>query len=78
MKTKTTFRLGTALVVASLLGACAQTGQPAMSANQRNAAIGAAAGAVAARAFDGNAVKGALAGAAAGALACDSAGMGCY
>lgn len=69
-------RLAAAGLVVASLGACAtnQYGQPVVPANARNAAVGAAAGAVAAKAFDGDVAKGALGGAALGALACD-AGM---
>ncbi|WP_312529120.1 YMGG-like glycine zipper-containing protein [Paracoccus sp. (in: a-proteobacteria)] len=72
MQTRNFFRLSALLVVASTLAAC-QPGQQ-ISPNVRNAAIGAGAGAVAAKAFDGNATKGALAGAALGAL-CNDAGV---
>lgn len=67
-------RLGMAGLALATLGACAtnQYGQPSIPTNTRNAAVGAAAGAVAAKAFDGNVTKGALGGAAAGALACDA------
>lgn len=65
-------RLAVVGLVAATLGACTdQYGQPVQAnPNVRNAAIGAAAGAVAAKAFDGDATKGALGGAALGALAC--------
>lgn len=72
MQIRNFVRLSAVLAVASTLAAC-QPGQP-VNPDARNAAIGAAAGAVAAKAFDGNATKGALAGAALGAL-CDDAGM---
>ena len=74
MQFSTSFRVATAALVLATLGACAtnQYGQPVPTANVRNAAVGAAAGAVAAKAFDGNVTKGALGGAALGALACDA------
>lgn len=72
MQTRTFFRLSALLVVASTVAACQPGTQ--VSPNVRNAAIGAAGGAVAAKAFDGNATKGALAGAALGAL-CNDAGV---
>ncbi|WP_041527256.1 hypothetical protein [Paracoccus aminophilus] len=72
MQTRTFFRLSALALVASTLAAC-QPGQP-VNPNMRNAAVGAAAGAVAAKAFDGSATKGALAGAALGAL-CNDAGV---
>lgn len=67
-------RIVAVAIVAMSLSACStnEYGQPVVPTNTRNAAIGAAAGAVAAKAFDGNATKGALAGATAGALACDA------
>ena len=66
-------RLAAAVLVTATLSACATTqyGQPVVPTNVRNAALGAGAGAVAAKAFDGDVKQGALAGAAAGALACD-------
>lgn len=73
MHSKTIFRFGGIVVVAATLAACAPNGQPPLTVNQRNAAIGAAGGAVAAKAFDGDPVKGALAGAAVGALCADAA-----
>ena len=65
-------RLSAAALVAALVAGCAPGGgmQP-MSPNVQRAAIGAGAGAVAAKAFDGNVGKGALAGAAVGALCGD-------
>lgn len=72
MQLRNAIRLTAVLAVASTLAAC-QPGQP-INPNMRNAAIGAAGGAVAAKAFDGNATKGALAGAALGAL-CNDAGV---
>lgn len=72
MQTRNIFRLTAILAVASTLAACQPGTQ--VSPNVRNAAIGAGAGAVAAKAFDGDAAKGALAGAALGAL-CNDAGV---
>lgn len=72
MQLRNAIRLTAVLAVASTLAAC-QPGQP-VNPNVRNAAIGAAGGAVAAKAFDGDATKGALAGAALGAL-CNDAGV---
>lgn len=74
MHLSTSFRLAAAALALATLGACAtnQYGQPVPTANVRNAAVGAAAGAVAAKAFDGNVGTGAAAGAALGALACDA------
>ncbi len=69
---KTIIRISGAVLLAAGLAACAP-GQP-VNTDARNAAVGAAAGAVAAKAFDGSATKGALAGAALGAL-CDDAGV---
>lgn len=65
-------RLAAVGLIAATLGACTdQYGRPVQAdPNLRNAAVGAAAGAVAAKAFDGDAAKGALGGAALGALAC--------
>ena len=75
----TLFRVAGAAVVAASLSACAPGangtyGMPAISPDGQRALIGAGAGAVAAKAFDGNVTKGALAGAAVGAL-CDDVGM---
>lgn len=67
----TSFRLIAAGLVAASLSACAPGAQPTMSANGQRALIGAGAGAVAAKAFDGDVTKGALAGAAVGALCGD-------
>ncbi len=65
-------RIAAATLAFAMLSACAnQYGQPVVPTNVRNAALGAGAGAVAAKAFDGDVKQGALAGAAAGALACD-------
>lgn len=64
-----------AAAVLGLLAACTQPVQSTPDANR--ALIGAAAGAVAAKAFDQNVGKGALVGAAAGAL-CDDAGVCTY
>lgn len=72
-------RLAAAGLIAASLGACTdQYGRPVQAEpNVRNAAIGAAAGAVAAKAFDGDATKGALGGAALGALACPAGIANC-
>lgn len=75
----TLLRLAGAAIAAASLSACApgtagMYGAPAISADGQRALIGAGAGAVAAKAFDGNVAKGALAGAAAGAL-CDDVGV---
>lgn len=70
----TSFRLLAAGLVAATLGACAPGMAPTISADGQRALIGAAGGAVAAKAFDGNVAKGALVGAAGGAL-CDDIGL---
>lgn len=72
MQFRNIIRLTAILAVTSTLAACQPGTQ--VSPNVRNAAIGAAGGAVAAKAFDGSATKGALAGAALGAL-CNDAGV---
>lgn len=66
-----------ALSTVGLLAACAQPGAVQTTPDANRALIGAAAGAVAAKAFDENVGKGALLGAAAGAL-CDDAGVCTY
>ncbi len=65
-------RLSAVALVAAVVAGCAPAnGIQPMPANVQRAAIGAGAGAVAAKAFDGNVGKGALAGAAVGALCGD-------
>ncbi len=72
---KTSFRLAAVAIVAALVSACAPgTGMPTITADSQRALIGAGAGAVAAKAFDGNLAQGALAGAAVGAL-CDDVNL---
>ncbi|AXC48315.1 hypothetical protein DRW48_00045 [Paracoccus suum] len=70
----TIFRLGAVGLVAATLAACAPGTYPPMSADAQRAAIGVGAGAVAAKAFGEDPVKGALVGGAAGAL-CDDFGV---
>ena len=60
--------------LAATLAACAPGTYPAMSPDASRAAIGVAGGAVAAKAFGEDPVKGALVGGAAGAL-CDDFGV---
>lgn len=67
---KLTFRLSAVVLGAALVAGCAP-GQTAMSPNAQRAAIGAGAGAIAAKAFDEDVTKGALAGATVGALCGD-------
>lgn len=72
---KLTLRLGAVVLGAALVAGCAPGGgmQP-MSPKAQRAAIGAGAGAVAAKAFNEDVGKGALAGATIGAL-CDDIGL---
>lgn len=72
---KLSFRVTVVVLGVAMVAACAPNGamQPVSPRVQR-AAIGAGAGAVAAKAFDANVGKGALAGAAVGAL-CDDIGL---
>lgn len=65
---------GAALVVGSLAACADPYGQYGISPDVQRAAGGAVAGAVVAKAVDGNAATGALVGAAAGAL-CDDIGV---
>lgn len=69
---KLSLRLGAVILGAAMVSACAPGGtmQP-MSPSVQRAAIGAGAGAVAAKAFDEDVGKGALAGATIGALCGD-------
>ncbi|MDO5613476.1 MAG: hypothetical protein Q4G14_09585 [Paracoccus sp. (in: a-proteobacteria)] len=75
MQTTSILRLSGALLVAATLSACQQGyGAPAISPDVQRAAGGAVAGAVIAKAVDGNVGTGALIGGAAGAL-CDDVGV---
>ncbi|PZO64263.1 MAG: hypothetical protein DI498_11570 [Paracoccus denitrificans] len=71
---KISLRLVAVLSVVGALSACAQGTTPTLTADGQRALIGAGAGAVAAKAFDGSVGKGALAGAALGAL-CDDVSL---
>ncbi|MFB2531422.1 YMGG-like glycine zipper-containing protein [Paracoccus sp. p4-l81] len=66
-----------AVALVGLLAACQQPGGLGTTPDTNRALIGAAAGAVTAKAFDQSVGKGALLGAAAGAL-CDDAGVCTY
>ncbi len=71
---KLTFRLSAVVLGAVLVAGCAPGGMQPISPKAQRAAIGAGAGAIAAKAFDEDVTKGALAGAAVGAL-CDDIGL---
>lgn len=70
----TIFRLGAAGIIAATLSACAPGTYPPLSADAQRAGLGVVGGAVAAKAFGEDPVKGALVGGAAGAL-CDDFGV---
>ncbi|MDO5528967.1 MAG: hypothetical protein Q4F71_06145 [Paracoccus sp. (in: a-proteobacteria)] len=75
MQKNTLLRLAGAMLVVGSLAACADPyGQYGISPDVQRAAGGAVAGAVVAKAVDGNARTGALVGATAGAL-CDDLGI---
>lgn len=71
---KLTLRVSAVVLGAALVAGCAPGVGSGMSPKAQRAAIGAGAGAIAAKAFDEDIAKGALAGAAVGAL-CDDIGL---